>query len=403
MSRHPPRPAGVPRSVEELQLMAKDFIDQYYTSLKKFGSPAHMKRMAQIQQAIEQYRTYDLTSSELIYGAKLAWRNAPRCIGRIQWSKLQVFDARHILTARGMFEALCNHIKYATNKGNLRSAITIFPQRKEGRRDFRVWNDQLIRYAGYKMEDGSILGDPAGVELTELCVKLGWKPKNGRFDILPLILSAAGSDPEMFEIPAELVLEVNMRHPKYPWFAEMGLKWYALPAVANMLFDCGGIEFPACPFNGWYMGSEIGARDFCDTARYNICQEVAEKMGLDTRKNTSLWKDRVLVEVNVAVLYSFQTAGVTITDHHSASESFIKHMDNEYKLRGGCPADWVWVVPPISGSLTEVFHQEMLMYKLKPSYEYQEDAAKVHVWIRDRDKSNSDKPKRKFGFKELAR
>ena len=46
-------------------------------------------------------------------------------------------------------------------------------------------------------------------------------------------------------------------------------------------------------------------------------------------------------------------------------------MDNEHKLRGGCPADWVWVVPPMSGSLTEVFHQEMLVYKMKPSYEYQ--------------------------------
>lgn len=62
--------------------------------------------------------------------------------------------------------------------------------------------------------------------------------------------------------------------------------------------------------------------------------------------------------------------GVTITDHHAASESFMKHMENEQKARGGCPADWVWIVPPTSGSLTEVFHQEMLLYKLKPSYEY---------------------------------
>lgn len=29
-------------------------------------------------------------------------------------------------------------------------------------------------------------------------------------------------------------------------------------------------------------------------------------MGLDTRTAVSLWKDRVLVEVNIAVLYSFQ-------------------------------------------------------------------------------------------------
>lgn len=33
---------------------------------------------------------------------------------------LQVFDCRYLTTTSGMFEAICNHIKYATNKGNLR-------------------------------------------------------------------------------------------------------------------------------------------------------------------------------------------------------------------------------------------------------------------------------------------
>lgn len=32
----------------------------------------------------------------------------------------QVFDARDCTTAHGMFNYICNHIKYATNKGNLR-------------------------------------------------------------------------------------------------------------------------------------------------------------------------------------------------------------------------------------------------------------------------------------------
>lgn len=49
-----------------------------------------------------------------------------------------------------------------------RSAITIFPQRTDGKHDFRVWNSQLIRYAGYKQPDGQILGDPANVEFTEV-------------------------------------------------------------------------------------------------------------------------------------------------------------------------------------------------------------------------------------------
>lgn len=94
-------------------------------------------------------------------------------------------------------------------------------------------------------------------------------------------------------------------------------------------------------------------------------------MGLETKSNSSLWKDMALIEINYAILYTFQKANATIIDHHTASESFMKHCENENKLRGGCPGDWVWVVPPLSSHLTPVFHLEMLNYYLKPSYEYQ--------------------------------
>lgn len=60
---------------------------------------------------------------------------------------------------------------------------------------------------------------------------------------------------------------------------------------------------------------------------------VALKMGLDIRTPTSLWKDKALVEMNIAVLYSFQSRNITIVDHHTASESFMKHYENEMKLR----------------------------------------------------------------------
>lgn len=49
-----------------------------------------------------------------------------------------------------------------------RSTITVFPNRTKPHSDFRVWNVQLIGYAGYKNPDGSILGDPAKVEFTEV-------------------------------------------------------------------------------------------------------------------------------------------------------------------------------------------------------------------------------------------
>ncbi|KAK5618595.1 Nitric oxide synthase, brain [Crenichthys baileyi] len=393
------------RTKEELLPLATDFIDQYYTSIKRYGSKAHVDRREEVTKEIEASGTYQLKDTELIYGAKHAWRNAARCVGRIQWSKLQVFDARDCTTAHGMYNYICNHIKYATNKGNLRSAITIFPQRTDGKHDFRVWNSQLIRYAGYKQPDGSILGDPANVEFTEICMQLGWKAPKGRFDVLPLLLQANGNDPELFEIPEDLILEVPIIHPKFGWFKDLDLKWYGLPAVANMLLEIGGLEFTGCPFSGWYMGTEIGVRDFCDSSRYNILEEVANKMGLDTRKTSSLWKDQALVEINIAVLYSFQTCKVTIVDHHSATESFMKHMENEYRVRGGCPGDWVWIVPPMSGSITPVFHQEMLNYRLTPSFEYQvtgdkPDPWNTHVW---KGVNGTPTKKRAIGFKKLAK
>ena len=98
---------------------------------------------------------------------------------------------------------------------------------------------------------------------------------------------------------------------------------------------------------------------------------VARKMGLDTSNHSTLWKDTVVLEMNKAVLNSYKKKGVTIWDHHSASQSFMQFFGNEMKTRGGCPADWVWLMPPMSSSVCPVFHQEMAFYFLKPSFEYQ--------------------------------
>lgn len=50
------------------------------------------------------------------------------------------------------------------------------------------------------------------------------------------------------------------------------MRWYALPAVSNMMFDCGGIQFTATAFSGWYMSTEIGSRDLCDVNRRNLTE-----------------------------------------------------------------------------------------------------------------------------------
>jgi len=85
-------------------------------------------------------------------------------------------------------------------------------------------------------------------------------------------VSAPGEGAKFYEIPEEIVMKVKIEHPNYSWFKDLELEWYALPAVAEMMADIGGIQFTASPFNGWYMGTEIGARDFCDPQRYNIME-----------------------------------------------------------------------------------------------------------------------------------
>ena len=60
---------------------------------------------------------------------------------------------------------------------------------------------------------------------------------------------------------------------RYRWFKEeLNVRWYAVPALTGLMLDIGGIEFPAVPFNGWYMVTEVGSRDLCDPHRYNLTQ-----------------------------------------------------------------------------------------------------------------------------------
>lgn len=49
-----------------------------------------MNRLDLVNKSIMETGSYTQTVSELSFGSQLAWRNAPRCIGRIQWSNLQV-------------------------------------------------------------------------------------------------------------------------------------------------------------------------------------------------------------------------------------------------------------------------------------------------------------------------
>jgi nitric-oxide synthase len=363
---------------QELLLEARAYQHLYYEECGTFE--AYSQRLTRVRHAIERTGTYWHTYEELAYGARVAWRNNTRCIGRLHWKSLNVRDMRHLETEEEIFAALVEHIRLATNGGKIRSTITIFAPAALGQPGIRIWNPQLIRYAGYRRPDGSILGDPLHAELTKLALDLGWQGGGGTpFDILPIIIQLPHRHPKLFELPRDVVLEVPLSHPDYPWFAGLGLKWHALPVISNMRLEIGGISYTAAPFNGWYMGTEIGARNLGDVNRYNLLPLIAEHMGLNTSSDRTLWKDRALVELNVAVLSSFADHGVTIVDHHTASRQFMLHDNLENQAGRTVPAHWVWIVPPISGSASPIFH--VPTYKntiLKPNFFYQPSPWQQH-------------------------
>ncbi|MGI8329618.1 nitric oxide synthase oxygenase [Actinomadura scrupuli] len=334
-----------------------------------------LERITEIRAELHQTGSYTHTYDELLHGSQIAWRNHARCIGRLHWRSLRVVDRRDVQTAEEVAEACIDHLRMATNDGNIRSTITIFPPERPDGGQIRIWNPQLIRYAGYRQADGSVIGDPAHTELTEIVEAMGWRGSAGRFDLLPLVIQMPGEAPRMFDLPPDVVLEVPITHPELPWFADLGLKWHALPAISDMSMELGGLSYTACPFNGWYVSFEIGARNFSDEKRYNLLPVVAERLGLDTGRTNNLWKDRALIELNQAVIHSFRVANVRLVDHHVAARQFVTHEEREERAGRTTPADWAWVVPPISGSTTPTFHRPYSTEpELSPNFHYQPPA-----------------------------
>ncbi|GGF33561.1 nitric oxide synthase oxygenase [Halobacillus andaensis] len=347
---------------------AESFIRQCYTELDQ--SSLIEERLAEVKDSIDQTGTYQHTYEELEYGAKVAWRNSNRCIGRLFWDTLQVFDHRSLKTEGEVRDALFDHIDYATNKGRIRSTISIMPPAIDGK-PLRIWNHQLIRYAGYEGATG-VVGDPASIEFTNACRRLGWGGDGSAFDVLPLVIQIGDSAPKWYDIPSEKVLEVPLRHPEFEWFKDLQLKWYAVPIISDMCLEIGGIHYTAAPFNGWYMETEIGARNLADDFRYNLLPVVAEGMGLNTRRNTTLWKDRALIELNQAVLHSYKTDKVSIVDHHSAAQQFQLFLSKEQKCGREAKGDWTWLIPPLSPASTKIFHQSFEDRMDTPNYFYQD-------------------------------
>jgi len=323
--------------LDGLMASAERFVTMFHI---ENGAGPPDRRLGQIRREIAATGSYWHTPAELTFGARVAWRNSARCIGRLYWDSLRVRDRREVAGAPEIAAESVAHLREATNHGQIRPVVTVFAPDAPGRPGPRILNSQLVRYAGYETAGGAITGDPANAAITRLARALGWSAgwAAGRFDILPLLVQGAGALPTPHELPADAVLEVMIKHPEFGWFANLGLRWHAVPAISDMFLDIGGVRYPAAPFNGWYMCTEIGARDLGGAIRYDQLPVIAEHMGLGTASERTLWKDKASTELNLAVLHSFTTAGVTISDHHTESVRFLRHVEREERQGRACPS-----------------------------------------------------------------
>ncbi|WP_251518411.1 MULTISPECIES: nitric oxide synthase oxygenase [unclassified Staphylococcus] len=339
---------------------ARTFIETMYQELQ-YEPQAISKRIHEIEREINERGTYSHTSEELKYGAKMAWRNSNRCIGRFFWETLHVIDARDIRTEQAFINSIEHHIKFATNDGKIKPCITIYSAEDPP----TIYNNQLIRYAGYVEK-----GDPAEQEVTQLAHHLGWSGGYTDFDILPLIYRCPNGSMKYHEYNSNIIKEVPITHDKFPKLKSLNLKWYAVPIISNMDLKIGGITYPTAPFNGWYMVNEIAVRNFTDSYRYNLLEKVAAAFEFDTLKNNSFNKDRTLVELNDAVYQSFKNEGVSIVDHLTASKQFERFESNEHKQHRTVTGKWSWLAPSLSPTLVSNYHHGYDNTMREPNFFY---------------------------------
>ena len=350
----------------EVLAEARVWLDQYSQEVDPWAEG----RWSEIEREIGAHGTWTMTFDELSWSARVAWRNNTRCIGRLFWKGLVVRDCRSLSSSKEIAKACFDHLNLAYNRGKIRPMVTVFSPLGPGKRGVEILNHQLARYAGYRNQDGTIRGEPESVELTELAQSLGWEGSGGAYDLLPLMIRNPDGGTELFPLPSGCVREVEITHPECCWFSELGLRWYAVPAVSNMRMQAGGLNFNMAPFSGWYMSTEIGSRNFGDKKRYNALPVIAERLSLDTSSPRTLWQESALLELNRAVLHSFSSAGVTLVDHHTASEEFVRFHEKELAAGRTVRGNRDWIIPPMAPARCPTWDMELENQHVTPNFFY---------------------------------
>lgn len=359
-----------PMLLEEKKIAkAQEFYEHVQIELQ-WSDRELQRRMLEVGHEISASGTYTQTKAEIETGARLAWRNSTKCIGRISWNTLKVRDCRHVTEPDEIFKQVNEHMRIATAGTNIQSVMTVFkPQSAKEPLGTRFWSSQVVRYAAYKLLDGTIEGDPANLGLTSYLLEHDlWTPPapTTPFDVLPLVLKVPGrKKPSVYTIPSEFVFMVDIDHPTKPEVKELGYKWSIVPAITNFRMNLGGIVYANMPFNGWFMSTEI-VRNLLE--RYKVGPAIAKACGVDPE--SPMCQQIVSLILEEAILQSFQKAGFTIVDPHSVGKSFCTHVRREREEFGReCPGQWSWI-GGLVGPTNDTWHLEMRDFLVNPQYEY---------------------------------
>jgi nitric-oxide synthase len=374
-------------SKRERKEEARAFLEEYHASIGASAAD-HARRWSEVRRTLSRFGWYEHTPQELAYGARVAWRNHGRCIGRLYWESLEVFDCRNIEKPDDIAARMEQHLRDANSDGRIRSIISVFAPVKGDEHPAWIESEQLTQYACHQLPDRTVLGDRQNIEVTRIAESMGWKPPGepGQFDILPWFLRDKADRRLRYDLKPGSVREVAIRHPTHTGLDELGLRWYTVPIVTGMILTIGGIDYPCAPFNGFYLCTEIASRDFGDVKRYNLLPDVARALDIETGTHNPFWKDEALTELNRAVLASYNDAKVTIVDHHTVASQYMTFHGREQAAGRRVAGDWRWIVPPQASAAFDVFHLRMRNFHPVPNYYRSrgEDGLRLMPWYGDR-------------------
>jgi len=83
-------------------------------------------RLNEVRAELDRTGDYTHTPGELLWAARVAWRNADRCVGRTYWNGLRVRDRRHVDDLGEVAADTIEHARVSFNGGHIRPTMTVF-------------------------------------------------------------------------------------------------------------------------------------------------------------------------------------------------------------------------------------------------------------------------------------